>query len=483
MHYRMIFYVLGVFACGFGALMSVPAFVALFFQEGQAARIFLEISFATMVTGGAMVIMMRGTNKTMTHKDAFLLTFLTWSVLSIIGSLPLYFTGAAPTFIDGLFESVAGITTTGASVLSGLDSMDHGVLLWRSMLQWIGGMGIIVLAVAVLPFLGIGGMQLYRSEMPGVTKDKLQPRIKETAKLLWIVYLVLTILCAAAYSVAGMGTFDAIAHAFTTVATGGFSTHDASIGHFNSFSIEMVAVLFMFLGAVNFSLHYMFLTTRGRVVYAKDSEFRMFLILVISAVVVLSVMLMYLEVYQASEAVRYSLFNIMAVITTTGYATADYNAWPVLAPMTMLVLMFWGGCSGSTAGGMKILRIMMIVKQSQTELTRLLHPSGIVRAKIGNRTISSEVMQAVWAFAGLYLVTFIVISIIMAAYGLELETAFSAAGATLTGLGPGLGDVGPASNYASVPQGAKLVLCLSMLLGRLELLTLLVLLMPAFWRK
>ncbi len=479
----MIFYVLGVFVCGFGALMSIPAFVALFFQEGMAAKIFLEVSFATMVSGGAAIIMMRGTSKAMNHKDAFLLTFLTWSILSVIGSLPLYFTGAAPTFVDGLFESVAGITTTGASVLSGLDQMDHGVLLWRSMLQWIGGMGIIVLAVAVLPFLGIGGMQLYRSEMPGVTKDKLQPRIKETAKLLWIVYLVLTILCAAAYSVAGMHTFDAVAHAFTTVATGGFSTPDASLGYYNSLAIEMVAVLFMFLGAVNFSLHYMFLTTSGRVVYARDAEFKMFVVLVAGAVIVLSLMLTLLDVYELTESIRYSLFNVMAVITTTGYATADYNAWPVLAPMTMLVLMFWGGCSGSTSGGMKILRIMMIVKQSQTELMRLLHPSGVVRAKIGNRTISSDVMQAVWAFAGLYLVTFIIISIIMAAFGLDLETAFSAAGATLTGLGPGLGEVGPASNYAGLPQAAKVVLCFSMLLGRLELLTLLVLLMPAFWRK
>ena len=483
MSFPAIFFVLGWLLTFFGIAMLLPGFVDIILK-GHDVSAFLVSGFSSIFAGITMVIMNNDKDKQLSHKDAFLLTFLTWVSLSFVGALPLYFSGAASNFIDAFFEAVSGLTTTGASVLSDLDNMDKGILLWRAILQWLGGMGVIVLATAIIPFLGVGGMQLYKAEMPGVIKDKLQPRLKETAKLLWLVYLVLTITCVFAYIFAGMTTFDAICHAFTTVATGGFSTHDASMGYFNSPMIEWICIFFMLVGAVNFTLHYLVFSGNGFKVYWENSEFRAFFILVIGAVLLSTIVLTASEYYYGwEESFRYSLFNIVAVVTTTGYASTDYAAWPVFIPMLIMLLMFIGGSSGSTAGGMKVMRIIMIIKQGFREVFRLIHPRGVVHVKISGVRVPSAVTQAVWAFAGLYITSFVVISVILASYGLDQITAFSAAAATLTGLGPGLGDVGPASNYAMLEPSAKLLLCLSMLLGRLELFTLLVIITPAFWRK
>lgn len=477
------FYVLGWLIGVFGFTMFLPSAVS-HLSGGHAAGAFSLSAIISIFLGGVLVMMNRTSVLSLKHRDAFLLTFMTWTMLSFVGALPMYFSGITPLYVDAVFESVSGLTTTGASVLSGLDTMDKGILLWRSLLQWLGGMGVIVLATAVIPFLGVGGMQLYKAEMPGVVKDKLQPRLKETAELLWIVYLILTSVCALAYYFAGMTTFDAICHAFTTVATGGYSTHDASFAYFDSVLIERIAVVFMVLGAVNFSLHFMALSRKSLKSYVKDTEFKAFIGILVIAILVMTLKLTASHTYATEEeAFRYALFNATAIMTTTGYASADYAAWPVMIPMMAMVLMFLGGCSGSTAGGLKIMRIILISRLGWREILKTIHPRAIIPLKMAGSVVPPQVLQAVWSFVGLYIICFVFFTWVMTLFGLDLITSFSAAAATITGLGPALGEVGPASNYSALPEGAKAILCMSMLLGRLELFTLLVILTPQFWKK
>jgi trk system potassium uptake protein TrkH len=482
MHMSAILFVLGWLFAAFGGFMALPALVSWFYRDPGMMAFGLS-AVAAMFGGVLLILMNRHSNFYLNHKDGVLLTFLAWLCLSLIGAVPLYLTDAGIGLVDAVFESTSGLTTTGATVLSGLDTMDHGVLLWRAMLQWLGGMGIVVLAVAVLPFLGIGGLQLYRSEMPGVTKDKLQPRLHETARLLWVVYALLTVGCTLAYLWAGMSAFDALCHAFTTVSTAGFSTHDLSLGWFDSPAVETVAMVFMLLGAVNFTLHFRFIIQRRLRVYTSEVELRLFLLLLVVAVGLIAFKLQVGGAMEGGTALRQALFNTVSIVTTTGYSTSDFSTWPSAAMLILMILMFVGGCSGSTAGGMKMLRIILVIKQGAREMDRLLHPHGVRHVKMNGITVPTHIIQAVWAFAGLYIASFAVISLLMAAYGLDLVTAFAAAAATLTNVGPGLGNVGPYAGYGHLPEGAKLILCLSMLLGRLELFTVLVLLVPAFWRR
>ena len=485
MHFPLIFNILGWLLTGFGLTMFIPAMISAF-SGGTAVDSFVVGGCMTIFFGVMFVFMTSGSGKILSHRDAFLMTFLAWFALSFFGAFPFYNAQVVPSFIDAFFESMSGLTTTGASVMSGLDKVDHGILFWRALLQWLGGMGVVVLATAIIPFLGVGGMQLYKAEMPGVEKDKLQPRLKETASLLWSVYLVLTVVCALLYKYGGMSGFDAICHAFTTVATGGYSTHDASIGFYDSPFIEAVCIAFMIIGAVNFSLHFMFISKRNLSVYYKNTEFRVFMLILFSAIFFLAYQITGLEdgygTYE--ESLRHTLFNVTSIMTTTGYATQDYNAWPLIVPMFAMILMFIGGCSGSTAGGMKVLRIMLISKQGMREIRKMIHPHALINLKLGGRNVSDRVVQAVWSFAGLYIISFMTISAILSLHdGLDLITAFSAAAATITGLGPALGELGPASNYGHLQADAKLLLCFSMLLGRLELFTLLIILTPEYWRK
>ncbi len=482
MSYGAIFYILGWVLSSFGFMMIIPAMLSWGYHDDHMFA-FLNTIIATTFVGGLCILINKDTDKNLSHKDGFFLTLLTWLTLSFIGSMPLYFSNIAPSFVDAFFEAVSGLTTTGATVLSGLDNMDHGILLWRSLMQWFGGMGIIVLAIAVLPFLGIGGMQLYKSEMPGVEADKLQPRLQETAKVLWIVYSCITIACAICYKLAGMTFFDAINHALTTTATGGYSTHDASLGYFDSKLIEGVSIVFMFVSAINYSLHYLFLSGGGFKSYIENIEVKVFFIITVIAILFMVATLTITGYMATGDAIRQSLFNTVSVLTTTGFTVSDYNAWPVFIAMMMLALMFVGGCTGSAAGGMKVLRIILIIKQGGRELSRLIHPRSISKIKIGLQSVPDNVMQAVWSFAGLYILLFVIISMAISSYGIDQITAFSAAGATITSLGPGLGEVGPAANYGHLPDGVKLLLCFSMLLGRLEIFTILVIFSPAFWRK
>ena len=408
-----------------------------------------------------------------------------WTVLGVFGALPFLLSGQPSISItDSIFESMSGLTTTGATVISGLDNLPRSILYYRQQLQWLGGMGIIVLAVAVLPMLGIGGMQLYRAETPGPMKDnKLTPRITETAKALWYIYLALTVSCGVAYWLAGMEPFDALAHAFSTVAIGGFSTHDLSMGFYNDQPlVEVVAIVFMFLSGVNFALHFLAWRSRGPKSYFADTEFRVYAVILLLASVLTSIYLYWTSTFETlSESVLRGVFQAVSIGTTTGYTVSEYHTWPGILPIMLLMMSFIGGCAGSTGGGMKVIRVVMLIKQGAREILRLVHPSAQIPVKVGNKALSDRVIEAVWGFFSLYVVCFCLMSLILVATGLDFVTAFSAVAACMNNLGPGLGDVG--SNYTSINDVGKWVLCFAMLLGRLEIFTLLVLLTPAFWRK
>ncbi|MDX1606168.1 MAG: TrkH family potassium uptake protein, partial [Candidatus Competibacterales bacterium] len=419
-------------------------------------------------------------------RDGFLVVALFWSVLGLSGSLPLMLIEAPPmlplTFTDALFESLSGLTTTGATVLVGLDDLPRGLLFYRQFLQWLGGIGIIVLAVAILPMLGIGGMQLFRAEIPGPMKDsKLTPRITETAKALWYLYLGLTVACATSYWLAGMTPFDAVAHAFSTVAIGGFSPYDASMGHFQEPMILLVGIVFMFIAGVNFALHFVAFQEYRLATYWQDAEFRAYVQILLLTAVITILYLLFTHTFEGSEALLHGVFQVVSIATTTGFTTAEYFAWPGFLPVLLLFTSFIGACANSTGGGMKVIRVLLLIKQGRREILRLVHPSAQVPVKLGNKALSERVIGAVWGFFALYVATFTTMMLALMATGLDQVTAFSAMAACINNLGPGLGDVG--ANYAGLNAPAKWILCFAMLLGRLEIFTLLVLLTPTFWQR
>jgi trk system potassium uptake protein TrkH len=417
-------------------------------------------------------------------RDGFLVVVAFWIVLGLFGAIPLFLSEQPQLSVtDAVFESISGLTTTGATVILGLDALPRGILYYRQQLQWLGGMGIVVLAVAVLPMLGVGGMQLYRAETPGPMKDsKLTPRITETAKALWLIYFGLTVACGLSYWLAGMSLFDAIGHAFSTVAIGGFSTHDASIGYYNSIAVQCIAILFMLLSGVNFALHYSAWRSASPKTYFRDPEFRAFLSLVLAITLISTLYLFATRTYDdMGAALINALFQVVSIGTTTGFTTADYAHWPSFLPMMLLLGSFVGGCAGSTAGGIKVIRFLLLAKQGIREINRLIHPSAEIPVKIGDKVVSSHVVQAVWGFFAAYMSLYALMYLIMLATGLDEVTAFSAVAACLNNLGPGLGEV--ASNFAILNNPAKWVLVGAMLLGRLEIFTLLVVFSPMFWRK
>ena len=462
--------------------MLIPVLVSLLFSD-NAWPAFVGSFFIILGSGLAIWWPVRRENRELRLRDGFLVVALFWIVLGMFGASP-FLLAEYPqmTFTDAVFESVSGLTTTGATVLSGLDSLPKSILFYRQQLQWFGGLGIIVLAVAVLPMLGVGGMQLYRAEAPGPVKDtRLTPRITETAKALWYVYLGITILCGAAYWAAGMSLFDAISHAFSTVAIGGFSTYDASIGHFNSTLIDMIAVLFMFIAAVNFSLHFLAWRHRSLGRYLLDSEFRAYL--KILGFLCISVLLyLYLSGHYStlSETFTKGLFQVVSIGTTTGFTTADFSAWPGALPIILILSSFIGGCAGSTAGGMKVIRWLLMYKQGLTEVQKLVHPSAEIPVKLGSVSVNHRVINAVWGFFAVYAIVFAVLLIVQLASGLDPVSSFAAVAATLNNLGPGLGQI--SIGFADVGNVGKWSAVCGMLLGRLEIFTLLVLITPTFWK-
>ena len=481
MHFSVILRVTGILLSLFSLAMLLPMGVAWLYNEPTISAFALAFGITAGV-GLLLWALVRGSGD-LRSRDGFLITVLFYVGLGTFGALPLWLLdGAALSLTDAIFESLSGLTTTGATVMTGLDDLPRSILFYRQFLQWLGGMGIIVLAVAILPMLGIGGMQLYRAESPGPVKDtKLTPRITETAKALWFIYLGITVLCAICYSAAGMDTFDAICHSFSTVAIGGFSTHDQSLGYFNSAAIESVAMVFMVLAAINFGLHFAAISRRRPNYYTRDWEVRTMLG-TLALVASLVCLILYRNPEVTDNPIRDGLFQAVSIATTTGFTTANFSVWPSVAPVLLLLAAFAGGCAGSTAGGLKMVRVLLIYLQGLREVRRLIHPSGVFPVKLGNATVSDRVMGAVWGFFAAYVLIFLVmLCAIMLFSKVDFITAFSAVGACLNNLGPGLGDV--ALNYADQSTTTKWILILAMLLGRLEIFTLLVLLTPAFWQR
>ena len=465
----------------FSLAQLVPVGVALFYNESTVTP-FLAAFAISFLVGGVLWVAGRGEIE-LRSRDGFLITVLFYLGLGFTGAVPfLLAPSVGVAFTDGVFESLSGLTTTGATVLAGLDDLPRSVLLYRQLLQWLGGMGIIVLAVAVLPMLGVGGMQLYRAESPGPVKDtKLTPRIAQTAKALWYLYLGFTVACALAYYLGGMSVFDAICYSFSTVAIGGFAPHDASVGYFDSVAIESVAIVFMVLSGMSFALHFTVLARRSFAPYARDNELRLYLCaLGTVAAIVIGVLL--LDGMAPSQSIREGLFQAVSIATTTGFTTTDHSAWPMLAPVLMIFAAFAGGCAGSTAGGLKMYRVLLIYRQGIREIRRLIHPNGIFHIKLGEQLVPDRVVDAVWGFFAVYLIVFVtMVCILLGVSDLDFLTAFSAVAANLNNLGPGLGDV--AANYQALPPATKWVLMLAMVLGRLEIFTLLVVLTPEYWRS
>ncbi|WP_446831200.1 TrkH family potassium uptake protein [Candidatus Foliamicus sp.] len=482
MQFALIASVLGRLLMLFSVSMLTPVPVDLYFGDGSWPA--FAWSFAAALAAGCLIwLPFRRVQGELKLRDGFLIVASFWVVLGSFGAVPLLFAQEPEmAFTDALFEAISGLTTTGATVLAGLDEMPRAILYYRQQLQWLGGLGIVVLAVAVLPILGVGGMQLYRAETPGPMKDnRLTPRIKETAKALWYIYLALTAACAVAYRLAGMSLFDAICHAFTTVAIGGFSTHDESFGFFPQPAIRLIAIVFMFLAAINFALHFVAFNRRTLAGYFRDAECRAYAIsLVALCVLVTGGLLLWGSYGDPSRALLDGIFQSVSIMTTTGFVTADFSMWPGLLPMLLILSAFMGGCAGSTAGGMKCVRIMLLVKQGVREVRRLVHPSAEIPVTLGDTPLPKRVIDSVWGFFAVYVAVFVVILIVLEGIGLDSLTAFAAVAATLNNLGPGLGEV--ASGYGGLAPAAKWACIVAMLLGRLEIFTFLVLLSPTFWR-
>ena len=482
MGYSSVQRVIGFLIAVSSLMMFPPVLVSWFYSDGTAG-LFLLSAALLVVLGLAIYLPVRHVTHELRLRDGFLVVVSAWLALVLVGALPfVLLTSPELSYVDAVFESMSGLTTTGATIVTNIDALPRAVLYYRQQLQWLGGMGIIVLAVAILPMLRIGGMQLYRAETPGPMKDaKLTPRITETAKALWLIYVGITVTCIFAYWLAGMKLFDAVGHAFSTVAIGGFSTHNDSLAFWNNPTIEIVAGVFMMVAGINFALHFTAWRRASAQPYFMDPELRVYASLLFGFAIIASFALYFLGTYDTlAESFRYGAFQVISAMTTTGFTTAPFYTWTGFLPTLMILLAFIGGCAGSTAGGMKVIRIILLYRQSIREIQKLIHPHAIIPIKIGGQKTSDTVINAVWGFFFLYIASFAVMTMLLTATGLDEKTSYSTVAACITNLGPALGHAGP--NYAELNDIAKVILCAAMMLGRLEIYTLLVLLTPAFWR-
>lgn len=478
MNPRLDLYVVGWLLALTGAFQAVAVLAALIFREPVLP--YVASGLVALAAGVALVRFTKVADWSVRPRDGYLIVATGWLAVSVFGGLPYVFVGVAGP-VDAFFESVSGFTTTGSTVLSGLDTMPRALLLWRSFTQWLGGMGIILFTIALLPLLGIGGMQLFKAEVPGPVTDKIRPRLVETARQLWLVYLGFTVAECVLLLIAGMSLFDAICHSMTTLATGGFSTRDASIGGYESALIEWIITLFMLIAGMNFVLHYRVLSGRGREVL-RDAELRYFLLVVVGATVVVTIVLL-AEQNGLEEAFRLAAFQVASIVTTTGYVSTDFEIWPPFAHMVLLILMMLGGMSGSTSGGIKSLRALLGLRAFRATFGRLIHPRAVRSVKYGGRAVNEEVLSGIWAFLTAYYLIAAAAAGVITMWGYDLETAASAALTALGNVGPGLGSVGAFDNFAHFPQPLKILLSFCMLAGRLEVFTLLIILSPGFWRR
>ena len=485
MQYKTIIRITGLLMGLFSITMLPSALVAILYKDGGGTA-FIQAFVVSIFLGFLLWYPNRHEKGDLRTREGFLIVVLFWTVLGSIGALPFIFANEPNlSWTDSFFESFSALTTTGATVIVGLDDLPKSILFYRHLLQWMGGMGIIVLAVAILPLLGIGGMQLYKAEVPGPVKDtKVTPRIAETAKALWYIYFMLTTLCALAFYFAGMDAFDAICHSFSTIAIGGFSTHDASLGYFDSPLINVICAVFLLIAAVNFSLHFAAFSWRGInfKIYFKDAEFKVLIAVQLVLTAICFITLYQSGIYDSAEqTLDYAFFQVVSISTTAGFGTESFHSWPLFLPILLIFSSFIGGCAGSTGGGMKVIRLILLVLQGSRELKRLIHPKAMYSIRIGSNALPDRIIDAVWGFFSAYALVFVVCMVILMAMDMDAITAFSATAASLNNLGPGLGDV--ASNYANVSDGAKWVLVVAMLFGRLEVFTLLVLFTPTFWKN
>jgi len=479
MRIQSVIHILGAIIFFLGISMLFPLGFAFVNKGEELSGLFL--SFVITVLSGLLVMKFVKRENDIRAKEGFAIVSFGWMMMSLFGVLPFLLTGSIDSFVDAFFETASGFTTTGASILNNIEALPKGVLLWRSQIQWIGGMGIIVLSLAILPMLGIGGMQLFKAEVPGPTHDKFTPRVRQTAKILWGVYVLISGIEIVLLKVMGMSLFDAVNHTFTCMATGGFSTKNASIGAYNSAYIDIVTTFFMFLAGINFTLHYRALKGNP-LCYFKDKEF-LFYFGILGAATLFLTADNYISSYEnIGTALQKSVFQSVSIGTTTGYTTANYLNWSSASQLMLLILMFFGGCAGSTGGGMKIVRVLLLIKSSFAELKKSIHPSAIVTVKFGDRSIPNDIISKVLAFFLLYIGTFAITAIIMSFLGLDIVSSIGAAAACIGNIGPGLGSVGPVCNYAHIPVFGKYVLVFCMILGRLELYTVLVLFSKSFWK-
>lgn len=482
MHLLPILRVVGTLLLVLGGMQLIPMAASLAFGEADWPA-FLISAGGGMALGGAFLVGSRGAGE-ITERDGFTVVTLGWISAAISGATPYLISGTPGSVTDAVFESLSGFTTTGASVLTEYGALSHGFLLWRSMTQWFGGMGIIVMAVVILPALGVGGMQLYKREVPGPYSEKLTPRLRDTARALWSVYALLTVLCMAAYYLAGMTPFEAVNHALTTISTAGFSTRGDSIGGFSNAAIEWTAIAFMLVSGMNFGLHFRLLARPGhRAAHLRDPEWGWFVLLAVLLAAAVSTFLVFAHGYGLSEAATKGTFQIVSILTTTGYSSDDYVRWGAFPQLVLMLLMIVGGCAGSTSGGAKLVRIILLFKYIRLEMLRLLHPKVVVHARLGHLRVSPEIMGKVLSFFFLYLTTVAAIAVLISLAGHPFLTSLGAAVSAVGNIGPGLGDVGPAGNYAGLSNFAKWVFMAGMLLGRLELMTVLVLFLPQAWRR
>ncbi len=473
---------IGLLLMVFSFAQVPPLVVDLIYAEGE--YISFLYSFLLTVLGGLVLWWpFREVKKDFRLREGVLIVVCFWIVLSLFGTLPFLITDSISklSFSDAFFESMSGLTTTGATVLSQLDDLPKSILFYRQQLQWLGGMGIIVLAVAVLPLLGVGGMELYHAESSGIAKDRLTPKLRNTAIALWKIYVSLTVLCAIGYFFSGMSIFDAISHSFSTVAIGGFSTHDGSIGYFNSPAIEMIAMFFMFLAGINFSLHFLAWNNRSLSDYIKDSEFKTYsMVLICSTIIVIAALSFNSQYESSSETLRHSLFQTISIATTTGFTSQNFSSWPAAIPVFLIMMSFIGACVGSTGGGIKVVRILVMFRLGMKEIHKFIRPNAQVSVKLNKSSINEKALVSVLGFFSLYAISFFLILMLLMFAGLDQVTAYSATAATMNNLGPGLGDV--AQNYGSLGEVAKWILSFSMLIGRLEVLTIIAIFHKAFWR-
>ncbi len=483
MRWKFIASIIGILLVLLGLSMIAPLLVSLYYHD-QAQGYFFESIVTTMVAGLFLILLSKKQNKDdyISQKEGMTTVALAWTAIGVFGALPFYLSPEFTSFTDAFFESVSGFTTTGSSIMTDIENSTKSILFWRCFIQWIGGMGIIVLSLAILPFLGVGGIQLFKAEVPSPVPDKLTPRLSDSAKILWVVYALFTIIEIIFLLGGGMSLYEASCHSFTTMPTGGFSPKDTSIAHYNNAYFDYVIIIFMILAGINFSLHYQMLKGKT-LVFWEDIECRFFLGLII----VLTLLItwdIYGSVYTSiKESFRFASFQVVSIITTTGFATSDYERFPGLSQILLFICMFIGASAGSTGGGIKCARIITCLKYCYRELFKIIHPRSIRKIKINNNIIPDEIVKSIIGFVSLYIGLFILSSIVLAGMGVDMMTAFGAVAACIGNIGPGFGTVGPTENFAYLPVLGKWLLAWCMLLGRLEIYTVIILFVPEFWKK